>query len=164
MERDPLGKAGRRVAVLVFLLLFVIMKPEYDAALCEEFPLLYRDRHRDWRDTPMGFGIECGEGWFQLLRELSGKLEALIEKLPAEIRSDYRAAQVKEKLGALTVHMTGATAEMMDAIHAAREASEHVCEMCGASGSLRTIGAFQWLKTLCDAHYQEREARSIVRH
>jgi hypothetical protein len=60
------------------------MKPEYDSALYQEFALLHASRPGSWRETPMGFGIECGEGWFALLRDLSTKLEALILRREAK--------------------------------------------------------------------------------
>jgi hypothetical protein len=137
------------------------MKPEYDEALCEEFPLLYANRHRSWRETPMGFGIECGEGWFALLRDLSTKLEALILRLPVNEQKEYRADQVKEKFGTLRFYMTALTDEMYEAIQSAEAASAETCELCGASGVLRSEG---WFKTLCDRHHEEREAKKPVRH
>jgi len=137
------------------------MKPECDDALCEEFPLLYANRHASWRETPMGFGIECGKGWFALLRDLSAKLEALILRLPLEERKKYRADQVKEKFGTLRFYMTALTDEMSEAIRAAEAASAETCELCGAPGVLRSRG---WLKTLCDRHHEEREATKLARH
>lgn len=106
-------------------------------------------------------GIECGEGWFTLLRELSAKLEALIVRLPLDARKEYRAEQVKEKFGTLRFYMSALTDEMSEAIRVAEEASAKTCELCGAPGVLRSRG---WLKTLCDRHHEEREATKLARH
>ncbi|MET0410201.1 MAG: hypothetical protein ABW217_02845 [Polyangiaceae bacterium] len=133
------------------------MKREYDDALCEEFPLLYADRTRSWREVPLGFGIECKDGWYPLLRELSAKLETLIMRLPEDERSGYRAAQVKEKLGTLRFHMSKQTPEMFAVISEAEELSGHTCEYCGAPGTLRRVA--DWRITLCDDHHAERERR-----
>lgn len=54
------------------------MKHELDEALCRDFPLLYRDRHGDMRNTCMVWGFSCGDGWEPIIREASEKLETLI--------------------------------------------------------------------------------------
>lgn len=133
------------------------MKREFDEALCEEFPLLYANRHRSPREIPFGFGIECREGWYPLLRELSAKLEALIMQLPEEERANYRADQVKEKLGTLRFYMSRLAPGMFEAICEAEERSARTCERCGAPGELRVVAA--WRTTLCDEHHAERERR-----
>jgi hypothetical protein len=133
------------------------MKREYDEALCEEFPLLYANRHCSPREVPLGFGIECKEGWYPLLRELSARLEALIQQLPADERAQYRADQVKEKLGTLRFYMARQTEEMVAAIREAEARSACTCEYCGTPGSLRIVA--DWRITLCDEHHTQRERR-----
>lgn len=59
------------------------MTPEQDDLLCKTFPLLYADRNTSMQETCMCWGFCCGSGWFQLIWGLSEKLEAIIEKLPA---------------------------------------------------------------------------------
>ena len=56
------------------------MKRELDNKLTESFPLLYRDRMGDPRNTAMCFGFP-NSGWFDLIYELSGKLETLIKEV-----------------------------------------------------------------------------------
>jgi len=55
------------------------MKKELEKKLKCAFPLLYRDM---WDSNPhqslMCFGLECGSGWFQIIWDLSEKLEKLI--------------------------------------------------------------------------------------
>lgn len=43
------------------------MKPELDKALCEKYPLIFRDRHGDMRRTLMCWGFEVGDGWYDLI-------------------------------------------------------------------------------------------------
>ncbi len=57
------------------------MKPELDKQLCDEFPIIYRDRNGDPRETCMIWGFP-GSGWFNLIYDLSKKLEAIAEKQP----------------------------------------------------------------------------------
>lgn len=121
------------------------MKTEHDQALCAAFPLLYRDRNRSPRETPMSFGFGVGDGWYNLIWRLSEKLEPLIAAQPEAERAV--AAQVKEKFGTLRFYLDSSTDEMEKLIDVAEDESAKTCEECGASGILRSGG---WLRTLCD--------------
>lgn len=128
------------------------MKPTLDAALCRKFPLLYRRRGDSIYDTCMGWGFECGEGWFALIHDLSARLEPLIAKLKAEGMPDDElpcAAQVKEKFGTLRFYMNFETREMSDLISEAENLSGKVCEVCGSPGKRRGEG---WVATRCETH------------
>jgi hypothetical protein len=142
------------------------MSPELDKKLCEAFPLLYRDRHGDVRTTAMCWGFDCGDGWFQLLWDLSAKLEPLIAAYEAALSDEerervwqfyggppLRASQVKEKYGTLRFYMTASTPEMDEAIREAERLSAVTCEICGKPGELRGIG---WVQTLCDICAKEQ--------
>lgn len=56
------------------------MKQELDERLVKSFPLLYSDREGDMRSTLMCWGFTCGDGWFQIIWDLSEKIEAIIEQ------------------------------------------------------------------------------------
>jgi len=95
----------------------------------------------------MVFGCECGDGWYQILDELLGKL------------SQYEflyLAQVKEKFATLRVYVdmdtqSGKIPAAVDKyIDEANKKSTKICETCGQPGEIRK-GA--WLKTLCDKCY-----------
>ena len=58
------------------------MKRELDEALCAKYPLIFKDRHADMRTTAMCWGLECGDGWYNIIDVLCGLLT-----------SDYRQAQ-----------------------------------------------------------------------
>lgn len=57
------------------------MKKELDDALCRDFPILYADRHGNPAQTSMYWGFCVGDGWESLIRDLSAKLEKLIEQM-----------------------------------------------------------------------------------
>lgn len=57
------------------------MKAENQKKLFDTFPLLYGDRTKSMQVTCMCWGIDCGDGWFDILWELSEKLEPLIEEI-----------------------------------------------------------------------------------
>jgi hypothetical protein len=95
----------------------------------------------------MGFGFECGDGWYKLIYDLSKKLEALILEFPEEHREHYYAMQVKEKYGGLDFNMIGTNA-MLDLAEAVRPDSLHVCECCGEPGELYVECG--WYYTSCE--------------
>lgn len=123
------------------------MRQEFDEALCRDFPELYVDRRGDERGTCMCWGFECGDGWYELIRQLSEKLTKLIKEFPKEEQSDFRALQVKEKYGTLRFYLTAGTDAIFDAIDEASSSSAKICESCGRPGRIRGEG---WLLTRCD--------------
>lgn len=56
------------------------MNEENDLRLVRAFPLLYADRHGSKQSTLMCWGFACGDGWYDIIWELSEKLEPLIKK------------------------------------------------------------------------------------
>ena len=58
------------------------MRRELDSQLCEKYPLIFKDRNADMRTTAMCWGLECGDGWYNIIDVLCGLLT-----------SDYRQAQ-----------------------------------------------------------------------
>lgn len=129
------------------------MRKELDEQLCRECPNLYADRNKSMMETCMYWGFDCMAGWFDIIHDLSLKLEALIVAMPEEERKDYKCSQCKEKFGTLRFYMTSETDEMEKLISEAESASAKTCEYCGKPGTLRTKG---WCFTLCDKCDVER--------
>ena len=133
------------------------MRKELDEALCRNFPNLYSRRHGDPRDTCMCFGFECGDGWYDLIREASRKIEELILELPEADREGVFAEQVKEKFAGLRLYMSGMPTQIysrvQEVIREAEKKSFETCERCGKPGELYTGG---WLHTLCPEHAEGR--------
>ena len=86
------------------------------------------------------------KGWNKLFEELLVELEPY----------DVEIAEVKEKYGTLTVYAYSKThqAEVRNIIDKYEEKSEHVCELCGDEGEMRTIQG-DWLKVLCEGCLKE---------
>lgn len=127
------------------------MKELHDKYLCEKYPLLYRDRHGSPQKTLMCWGFTCGDGWFEIIEQLSAKLESEIQALKDQGTPEENlpvAVQVKEKFGGLRFYMDAATESMYKAIGEAEDACDRTCEECGEPGTLRTDRG--WIQTLCD--------------
>jgi hypothetical protein len=103
--------------------------------LLDDFPMLYRNR----RQTLMKNGFVCGDGWFNLIYELSHSIEnaAREDGLKPESANWPLCQEVKEKLGSLRF-VVFASAEhqfMNERISELRstalEKSLHTCSCCG---------------------------------
>lgn len=132
------------------------MKPELDAALCEKFPKIFRDRYEDKRTTAMCWGFECGDGWFELLMDLCKN----IQKYCDEIGSQVVAVQVKEKFGGLRFYVDRGDDHIYNLISEAELRSERTCEVCGIPGE---VYGGSWLKTLCVTHAKELHYEMTLR-
>lgn len=134
------------------------MNKDKEKALLEEFG--------DWFITndPMRslicFGLECGDGWEPILRDLFEEIRQILyeEGVP---QGDYEIVQIKEKFGSLRVYDAGvrtdaAAERIWDAISRAEDRSCKTCEFCGKPGRERNTG---WIFTLCDKCYEERSRR-----
>lgn len=116
------------------------MKKELQEKLFEAFPKLYAERILPATHTCMCWGICTGDGWFQLIWDLSEKLEPLCNE-------QRRATQVKEKFGTLRFYITG-NEEMYKHVSEAESKSSTICEYCGDSA--RPCIKSGWLATACE--------------
>jgi hypothetical protein len=118
-----------------------------------------------WRDDLLEIdmpsvwgGIECGDGWRQLIEALYG----LVQKYDC-----IGVAQVKEKFGGLRFYIDhdyecdsascNNYQNMRTAIRICEELSYMTCEDCGAYAKVRQD--LSWNKTLCDNHYSKELER-----
>ena len=137
----------------------VFMSPENTKKLFNAFPNLYAGQELPITQSLMRFGFECNSGWFQLIWDLSEKLEELIIQYKKEYPNEPyypQAIQVKEKYGTLRFYMTSATTEMWDLIEEAEGKSEEICEICGEPGNLTT--SYGWMSVLCDKCKEKKNA------
>lgn len=108
---------------------------ELDRTLTEklyaDFPRLYRGRHKPAQESSMCWGFECGEGWYQLLHDLSTQLSNYLAEHPD---SDLEAVQVKSKFGCLCFHLSDHDPVAEKIIEAARERAAVTCEITGRPG------------------------------
>lgn len=126
------------------------MKQELEDTLFTDFPLLYNKNDSIYTSC-MGFGFECGDGWYGIIRKLSEELYPLVQNFsPNEYGYGPKASQVKEKFGALRFYMSCETDEMADLIAIAEAASEKTCEMCGEPGYIDYKK--KWLSCRCEKH------------
>ena len=128
------------------------MNPKNTELLWNTFPLLYSGKSLPLTESLIPFGFEHGDGWFQIIWDLSEALEKEILALPEDQRGQCKAIQVKEKYATLRYYMTSGTDKMYALINEAELKSEITCEVCGNPGKIR---GRSWVYTACDEHTKD---------
>lgn len=129
------------------------MKKELEQKLFDACPLFYRFRLDTEGKTThrlMDLGICCGDGWYQLLLDVSLEIEEVIKNMQQqEYKQDElpAAVWVREKHGELYIHMENETDETMALSEKAEAKSVATCEVCGQAGIMRNRG---WITCLCN--------------
>lgn len=128
--------------------------------------------HIDWRTSQRNREVAKfnarEQGYEALLKFYSGARDATdweIEQaeetmkegvtIPPEVHQVI-VRQVKEKFGTLRFYYDGGDDEISGMVRMAESMSGFMCEECGAPGELRHGG---WIRTLCDTHEAEYQAR-----
>tara|TARA_R100000655_G_scaffold69365_2_gene107600 strand:+ start:6079 stop:6501 length:423 start_codon:yes stop_codon:yes gene_type:complete len=134
------------------------MKTEKQEEIFSKCPVIYRHRFADNQLGLRWLGFRCGDGWFELILELSLGIEKLINKQQVEHRLDENqlpyVVQVKEKFGGLNFYMSAQNDEISALIHNAAKRSEKICEQCGEPGKTRNLDG--WCYTECVSCCRER--------
>jgi hypothetical protein len=124
------------------------MKLELEDTLLRKYPKLYSNCFIVAKNL-MHFGLEVGDGWYDLLDKLSAKLESFNKD-----RTVVTAVQVKEKFGGLRFYISFRNIDVEASIDNkiyklignAEAKSLKICEQCGKAGAPSKSG---WIKTLC---------------
>lgn len=141
------------------------MRKELDEKLVADFPKIFKNRHGDMKETLMCWGFDCGDGWYQVLHSLCDQIQRYTDWNNDNFAKGYTqykqvpqvvAVQVKEKFGGLRFYYDGGDDHISGMVRMAESWAYHTCEECGAPGTLRHGG---WIRTLCDTHEAERQAR-----
>lgn len=136
------------------------MSPELENKLFEDFPLLFDNRHKSPMESPMVFGIECGNGWYDLIRSVCWDIKNHEENISLQTKwkqekdpnytSEYHPVkfdQIKEKYGGLRIYFSGGDDFVTGLVHMAETMSYKLCENCGNKGQPNKSG---WITTLCE--------------
>lgn len=139
------------------------MNPSNTAKLLTAYPLLYREL-REW-------GFECGDGWFDLIWQLSADIESAARlEGTAENAETWPSIRIlKQKFGLLRVQF-GFDVPVSETIHElvtkADKKSQEICECCGSPGKIGGECEDRgWVKALCEScrKAQPQPARNQTR-
>jgi hypothetical protein len=134
------------------------MRKENTEKLMTDFPemfsLVFEREHGIW---PIAFGVECGDGWFDIIYNLTKKIH--------EIDPTVKITQIKEKFAGLRYYITTGTDEVWNLIEEAENEASKTCEKCGTKENVKVRGE-GWIRTTCqecqdriDKEREEREAQ-----
>lgn len=109
------------------------MREELEAKLQEAFPSMFKNLYGKPQETCMAFGIECGDGWFDIQAELD------VANNP-----EFTVDQLKEKFGLVRIYYSGYHSDgISKLIDRAEERSAVTCERCDKPGKPSSTG---WIK------------------
>ena len=139
------------------------MDQELQNALFEKYPQLFSNRGKSRMESCMYWGIECNNGWYELLSSICWRIfqheQNISERIAVRNKFgtqndqsdlDYipvKFDQIKEKFGGLRIYFSGGDDYVEGIIDMAEEYSYKVCEVCGNSGKPNKGG---WITTLCN--------------
>lgn len=137
--------------------------------LYAEYPDLFKNKNKTPRESPMSFGIECGIGWYAIIRSVCSMIYNHEENISYRIKtmnkfgkendqSDLNYVpvtfdQIKEKFGGLRIYFSGGDDYINGLVSMAETFSYNICEVCGNSGKPNKNG---YISVLCDEHREER--------
>lgn len=141
------------------------MDQELQNKLYTEYPQFFSNKDKTPMESPMCFGIETGNGWYEILDHLCWKIkqhednikwhrEYLEKKNPEKLASEpeyfpVKFDQVKEKYGGLRIYFSGGDDYINGLVSMAESISYSVCEVCGNKGAANKGG---WISVRCEAH------------
>jgi hypothetical protein len=139
------------------------MKQELQDKLYEKYPSLFANKDKSIQESCMAWGIECNDGWYDLLsavcwrifqheKNIADRIRIRNEAEKENDRSDLdytpvKFDQIKEKFGGIRIYYTGGDDYVNGIVSLADEMSYKICEVCGNSGKPNKGG---WISTLCD--------------
>lgn len=128
---------------------------EYD-----EFAKRMEERFPKMFSQPYG-GFCVDAGWWPIIESLCANIQSRIDfynknRETRPVIEQVVVGQIKEKFGGLRFYYDGGDDGIQGMVRMAEAWADHTCETCGNAGKSRSGG---WIKTLCDEHAAEREAR-----
>ena len=115
----------------------------------EKFPKMFANKYG---------GFACGKGWWPLLEKLCETIQHHVDhkQKQGDDCPQVVIEQIKEKFGTLRFYYQGGDDYIYGAVSLAENLTGQLCEDCGGLGKRRSGG---WVRTLCDVHEKERNAR-----
>ena len=137
------------------------MRFELEKILFTKYPKIFEQKDNSMDRTCMCWGIECGDGWYELIDDLCGTIQHYIDSVefyrgggwvkPKQIK----AVQVKEKFGTLRFYTDIRDERVEGMISVAEYRSSTTCERCGSRNNVTQSEG--WIVTLCNECHKKRQ-------
>ena len=129
----------------------------------DEFARQLHEKYPNMFSKPYG-GVAVGPGWWPIIDVLCGNIHRHVEWKQNQLEKyqrgegcpDVVVAQIKEKFGGLRFYYDGGDDTVDGMVRMAESWAARSCEECGQPGTSRNGG---WIRTLCDKHEAERQAK-----
>jgi hypothetical protein len=123
----------------------------------EKFAKSMEERFPKMFDGKYG-GFAVGKGWYPILEVLCTNVQSHLDWREKQGKPVPQVVveQIKEKFGGLRFYYQGGDEYIDGMVRMAEAWADIACEECGAAGKRRSGG---WIRTLCDQHENERQAR-----
>lgn len=106
--------------------------------------------HSEVFNLNRSFGIECGDGWYQLLDATLSVICGYQKRAVLKGEFDQiQITQIKEKFGTLRLYYDGGDVIVQELVTLAEKLSGMTCEECGNLGKMYDKG---WMVTRCKHH------------
>lgn len=122
------------------------MRDELELQLFAKYPKIFKQKDLPMTQTCMCWGLECGDGWFDIIDTLCSKIQAYVDTTGTP---QVEATQVKEKYGTLRFYTNIYDDEIEKYIEEATNQTLHVCERCGSREGVKATQG--WISYLCIA-------------
>ena len=135
------------------------MKQELQDQLYAKYPQIFYQKDLPMTQTCMCWGIDTGDGWYQIIDELCAKIQDhVVEIRKTHRKATIQATQVKEKMGGLRFYLNYSDDYIDNLIEEATKKSYKTCDVCGAPGHCAAYR--RWWVTLCKEHSDEYIVKS----
>jgi hypothetical protein len=127
------------------------MTDELEKKLIEKYPKMFVISESDITKPYPMFGIECGDGWYNLLDELCNSIQFHIDHNMYNVEKESAQVvveQIKEKFGGLRFYFRGGDDFIDGLVSFAESMSYKTCEFCGTNQYV-TKNTSGWIQSLC---------------
>ncbi|MHA1874051.1 MAG: hypothetical protein ACTSVB_08050 [Candidatus Heimdallarchaeaceae archaeon] len=158
------------------------MNIKLEKKLFKKYPKLFRQKDLPMDQTAMCWGIQCGDGWYDLIDKVCEYLQSMIKwndwpqiefntvkekygtlriywdiKIKTE-KEFKKHKELKKKYKTFDIYVKSSHGlfEFVDGVISfAEHLSGYMCELCGQKGKQRKIN--DWIYTLCDKCSKKRQ-------
>lgn len=136
------------------------MNAELQKQLYDKYPELFSNKDQSIKESCMAWGIECNDGWYDILSSLCWMIKQHEENIDMQTTfkqkenrnyvSNYHHVsfdQIKEKFGGLRIYFSGGDEYVEGLVSMAESFSYQICEVCSQRGEPNKGG---WISTLCE--------------
>lgn len=115
--------------------------------LIKDFPKLHNPENPVFLRTELWKGFVCGDGWFNLIYDLSKKMQDYIE----DNNLDIQILEIKTKSGQLRVIVDRLDVGLNAIINQAVALAPRICEKCGVDHTVSIYFDGDFSASLCTA-------------